>query len=106
MLITVLKACLVSVPGINDGMTESDLQELCGIRGCLHPDVVEMICIQLRKNLYLNEDSNKWDDEESKAQNDFFRDLQTALGEGSHSYGESSYPVTSRFVNEEFSRDH
>ena len=106
MLLTVLKACLASAPGLNDAMTDSRHQEQSGLRGCLHPDIIEMICVKLRVNLYLEDDSSKWEDEENKAKDDFYRDLQTALGEGSHTYGDSTYPVASRFIQEEVSRDH
>ena len=58
------------------------------------------------KNLYLDDDSSKWDNEENNAKDDFLRDLQVALGEGSASYGDASYPAVSRFIQEEFSRNH
>ena len=49
MLLTVLKACLASAPGINDNMSGSSSQERSGLRGCLHEDVIEMICVKLRE---------------------------------------------------------
>ena len=61
-----------------------------------------MICVA-PVNLYLEDDSSKWEDEENKAKDDFYRDLQTALGRAPLRW-HLQWQVAS--FKEEFSRDH
>ena len=92
----------MSVPCQLDGANKNMEQEMQGIGGTLAPATIEALVNKLRKNLYLDDDSTKWDDGETEAKERFSQVLQTALNDGTSTHGADTYPAPALFTVEEF----